>query len=216
MQIGIIGATGHIGQGITKAALAEGHDVTAFVRNALKARDLFGPAVAIVEKDALALTRADLAGLDVVIDAFASIATPTAHLDLATKLIGFFRGDTRTRLIFIIGASSLHTPDGNTLLADLQKQYADQPWLAGMVQQNHELAFLQWVDDVQWTAVTPSSEFTDGPKTAYKLGGSELMTGANGKSEVSVANFAAAIMAEIKDPQHIRQQFAVVDAEVAR
>ncbi|MFD1393239.1 NAD(P)-dependent oxidoreductase [Lacticaseibacillus jixianensis] len=210
-KIGIIGATGHVGQAIMKEALDRGAQVTAIVRSADKAKALFGEQAAILTKDAMALTRADLAGFDVIVDAFASVK-PYEHVDLATRLISLFREDQTTQLFFVIGASTLIKPDGSTLLADTMKRFAGEPWLAGMIEQNREFKFLQLVDDVNWTAITPSTDFTDGPKTAYRVGGSRIINSAAGKNEVSVANFAAALLDESEQPKHVRTQFSVVDA----
>lgn len=210
MRIAIIGATGHVGRAITKEAITRGHQVTAIVRNAHKAEALFGDQVKILAKDAMALTKADLTNDDLIVDAFAS-AKAYEHVDLAARLVSFFREDQTTQLSFVIGASTLHKADGQTMLEDTRKRFAGAPWLVGMVEQNHEFAFLQLVSDVNWTAVTPSTDFTDGPKTAYRLGASEVITSAAGKPEVAVANFAAAVLDEGEKPQHLRKQFAVVD-----
>lgn len=211
MKIGIIGATGHVGQAITKEAISRGNEVTAIVRNAEKAKGIFGDKAAIIAKDAMTLSQDDLSGFDVVVDAFAS-PKPYEHVDLATRLISFFREDKTTQLIFVIGASTLIKDDGSTLLADTQKRFAGEPWLDGMIEQDREFEFLQLVDDVNWTAVTPSTDFTDGPKTNYRIGESHIIKSAAGKTEVSVANFAAAVLDESEQPKHTRRQFSVVDA----
>lgn len=211
MKIGIIGATGHVGQAITKEAINRGNHVTAIVRDATKAKQCFDTKATIFEKDAMALTRDDLMNFDIIVDAFAS-AKPFEHVDLATRLISFFREDKTTQLVFVIGASTLIKADGSTLLADTQKRFAGASWLAGMIEQNREFEFLKLVDDVNWTAVTPSTDFTDGPKTSYQLGASHVIQSATGTKEVSVANFAAAILDEAEKPQHTQQQFCVVDA----
>lgn len=210
-KIAIIGATGHVGQAIAKEAISREEQVTAIVRNAEKAKGLFADKVTIVAKDAMALSREDLSDFDVIVDAFAS-AKPYEHVDLATKLISYFREDKTTQLIFIIGASTLIKDDGQTMLADTMKRFAGAPWLNGMIEQNHEFKFLQLVDDVNWTAITPSTDFTDEPKTAYKLGGSQVIKSTAGKTEVSVATFASALLDESEHPTHTRKQFAVVDA----
>ncbi|MFD1484057.1 NAD(P)-dependent oxidoreductase [Lacticaseibacillus baoqingensis] len=211
MKIGIIGATGHVGQAITKEAISRGNEVTAIVRNAEKAKGIFGDKAAIIAKDAMDLTREDFSGFDVLVNAFAS-AKAYEHVDFAARLISYFRGDKTTRLIFVIGASILQNPDGSTLLAQTMKQIANEPWIAGMVQQDREYDFLQLVDDVDWTVITPSTDFTDGPKTGYKVGGIKIIQSAVGKEEVSVANFADAVLDESEQPKHIRSEFSVVDA----
>ncbi|WDF81720.1 NAD(P)H-binding protein [Lacticaseibacillus pabuli] len=211
MKIGIIGATGHVGQGMVAAALKHGDEVTALVRNEDKAEQLFHDTVTVVAKDALALTREDLSGLDAVIDSFAS---PKAyqHLDLATHLISMYRDKTAPYLMFIIGASSLHDADGKLMLTAIQKMAAGAPWIAAPEQQVHEFDYLKWVNNVAWTAITPQQTFTDNPATQYRLGGDTVMSAPNGESEVSVANFADAAIDELARKQYIRQRFSVVDA----
>lgn len=211
MKIGIIGATGHIGQGIANEALNRGHEVTAIVRNAAKAKDIFGDKVTVLAKDALTLTKDDLAGLDVVVNAF-STRTPYLHLDLAAHLLGLLRENKSTRVLFVIGSSTLQKADGTTLLADTLKQYAGEPWIDAPIQQDHEFNFIKWVNNVDWSIITPSIDFTDGPKTSYKLGTDQVIASAAGKQVVSVANFAAAALDEIENPKHNQQRFDVADA----
>ncbi|KRN25068.1 NAD(P)-dependent oxidoreductase [Lacticaseibacillus camelliae] len=211
MRIGIIGATGHVGQEMVKAALAKDHEVTAIVRNRAKVEKLFGSKVTVLAKDALTLDRVDLDGLDAVVDAFAS---PNAfqHLDLATRLISMFRETERPYLLFVLGASSLRLASGELMLTQVEKQAAGAPWVATPEQQVHEYQYLQWIKDVAWTAISPQATLTDGPLGDYRLGTDQVMTAPSGKSEVSAANLAAAAIAELEAKTHMRQRFTVVNA----
>lgn len=211
MKIAIIGATGHVGQAVYKEALSNNIEVTAIVRDAKKAQSLLGANATILEKDALALTYADLKDFDYVVDAFASLKA-YQHVDLATNLITNFRENTDTKLIFIIGASTLLDDAGQPMINEVLKQYAGQPWIEAPVQQSHEFEYLKWVDNVDWIAVTPQNELNDGPKTNFKLGGDHPMVNKVGKATTSTGNLAAAIVQEIKAPKHIKQRFSVVDA----
>jgi len=211
MKIGIIGATGHVGQVVTQEALNRGHEVTALVHNAARAQEMFGDKVNVVAKDALALTAGDLASLDVVVDAFASPKV-YQHLDLAAHLVSLFRGDDKKRLVFVIGSSTLHNDKGEVLLDETLKRFAGEPWIAAPIQQGHEFQFLQWADDVNWTVISPSTDFVDGPKTDYKTGNNTVITSADGKTEVNMGNFAAAMLDEIEQPKHNHEQFDVVNA----
>lgn len=211
MRIGIIGATGRVGQQMVHAALANGHSVVALVRSRAKAERLFEGRVAVVEKDALALDRADFAGLDAVIDAFASPAA-YRHLDLATHLISLFRGTDTPYLMFVLGASSLRQPSGELLLSQVEAQAQGAPWVKTPQQQVHEHDFLQWIDNVAWTAISPQANLIDGPLGDYRLGTDEVMQAPSGKSEVTVANLAAAAIAELEHRTHLRQRFTVVNA----
>jgi putative NADH-flavin reductase len=55
MKIGIIGAIGNAGRAIYAEAISRGHDVTALVRDPDRARELLGPKVVVVAKDAFDL-----------------------------------------------------------------------------------------------------------------------------------------------------------------
>lgn len=211
MKIAIIGATGHVGQAVYKEAIANNIDATAFVRDAKKAQSLLGTDAKIIEKDALTLTYTDLKAFDYVVDAFASLKA-YQHLDLATNLITAFREKTDTKLIFIIGASTLLNDAGQPMINEVLKKYAGQPWIEAPVQQSHEFEYLKWVDNVDWIAVTPQNELNDGPKTNYKIGGDQPMVNKEGKPTTSTGNLAAAIVQEMVAPKHIKQRFSVVDA----
>ena len=65
MKIAIIAANGKSGQLIAKEAVARGHQVTAIVRSENQSA-----AQEVLQKDAFALTKEDLAGFDVVVNAF--------------------------------------------------------------------------------------------------------------------------------------------------
>jgi len=43
----------------------------------------------------------------------------------------------------------------------------------------------------------------------FRLGGDQLLVGANGKSEISVQDYAVAMIDELEHPAHIRQRFTV-------
>lgn len=65
MKIAVVAANGKAGQLIVEEALNRGHDVTAVVRSFNKSK-----AQKVIEKDLFDLTKEDLAGFDVVVDAF--------------------------------------------------------------------------------------------------------------------------------------------------
>ena len=121
-KIGIIGATGAAGKEITKEAVVRGLETTAIVRNLDKAKELFTDSVSYLVKDAFALTKEDLQDFDVIIDAYApsDVAKAYLHVDLATRLIAFFRTEKSPRLFFILGAGSLSNGKEGHVLDDLE------------------------------------------------------------------------------------------------
>lgn len=67
-------------------------------------------------------------------------------------------------------------------------------------------------DDVNWTYLSPAGDFqADGVKTGeYLLGGEELLLNERGESVISYADYAAAMMDEAVNGNHIRQRISVV------
>ena len=73
MKIAIIGANGKSGANLVNEAIKQGYDVTAIVRN----KEYKNESVKVVYKDIFELTKADLAGFDAVISAFAAWSEET-------------------------------------------------------------------------------------------------------------------------------------------
>ena len=99
LKLGIISATGKAGSELYQEAQASGQiEVTAIVRKANKAREMFGDQVKVIEKDAFDLTKMDLADFDVIVDAFATSPDKSyLQVDLTAKLVSFFRETTSPR-----------------------------------------------------------------------------------------------------------------------
>ena len=211
-KIGIIGATGAAGRAITKEAQARGLETTAIVRNLAKAKDLFGDTVSYLHRDAFDLTKEDLAAFDVVVNALSPAGLDIAyqHIDLATKLIAYFREAQSPRLFFILGAGSLKNGKGGRVLDDLEKN----PDVAALInvprQQAKEFDFLNQVDNVNWVAISPGFLLTDGQKTDSILGTDTILYSGE-KSETSTGTLASAILDEIQNPQHQQERFTVVN-----
>ncbi len=213
-RIGIIGATGMAGSALYKEAIERGHEVTALARNGAKTRQLLGPDASITEKDAFALSREDLAGFDVVVDAFAT--TPDKaylHIDLAAKLIALLRETTSPRLVFITGAGSLMTGgDDHLLVEDMQRNPNMGAFISIPESQLKELEFLRGVDNVNWVSVSPGMTFQAGPKKTSLLGKDTLLQNTRGESLTSSGTMAVAILDEIEGPKHSQERFTAIDA----
>ena len=67
-KVAIIGANGKSGSALVAEALKQGYDVTGFARN----KEYKNDAIKLVHKDVFELSKADLAGFDVVISAIAA------------------------------------------------------------------------------------------------------------------------------------------------
>ncbi len=212
MRIAIIGASGMAGSAIFREAVRRGHAVTGIVRDGEKAKKLLGSQASILVKDAFSLDCADLAGFDVVVDAF---STPPAvayrHVDLAARLVAMFREMESPRLFFILGAGSLLDGDGRPFVETIRRMPGADAWVAIPVSQKRELDFLRGVDNVSWVGVSPSATFEPGQAHTPVRGTDHLLTAANGKSHVTSGTMAVAILDEIEKPSVVRARFTVSD-----
>ena len=210
MKIAIIGATGMAGSALYKESIVRGHDVTAIVRDKEKAISILGSGVKVIDKDIFELAKTDLEVFDVIINAFATVpAKAYLHLDLAAKLIGFFRETTSPRLFFILGAASLLDENGKLFLDTLKTAPNAASWISIPTEAYKTLNFLNSIENVNWVGVSPSASFIAGEATVPLLGKDHLLTSQNGESVVTSGTMAVAILDEIEKPQFIRTRFTV-------
>lgn len=211
MKVAVIAANGKAGQLITKEAVDRGHDVTAIVRGKNKS----AASKAIEGKDILSLVKADLAGFDVVIDAFGAWTPETLgdHVKTSQHLADLLSG-TDTRLLIVGGAGSLYVdPEHSVQLVDTPDFPAEFVPLASA--QRDELTEIRKRDDVRWTFVSPAADFVaDGSRTGeYILAGEELTTNAAGASSISYADYAIAMVDEAErtgSDAHVSERISVL------
>lgn len=212
MKIAVIGGSGMAGSAVVREAAARGAEVTAFVRDAGRARKVLGDGVPVVSKDAFALQKADLEPFDVVVDAFRPpVEQSYRQVDLAARLVALFRETAKPRLFFILGAGSLLCGDGRPYLETLRTLPGAEAWVATPEEQFKELAFLRGVQNVDWVGVSPSARFEEGPAHKPRLGRDRLLTAADGASHVTSGTLAVAVLDEIEHPSVRRGRFTVSD-----
>ena len=72
------------------------------------------------------------------------------------------------------------------------------------------LQYLRTVDDVRWTYISPAKKFGPGERTGlYRIGGDQMLKDANGKSVISMEDFAVALIDEAENSRHVRARFSV-------
>ncbi|WCN37548.1 NAD(P)-dependent oxidoreductase [Aneurinibacillus uraniidurans] len=209
MKIGIVGATGKAGSLIMKEAIDRNHDVTAIVRNAAK---LTEKNISVLEKDVFDLTAEDLQKFDVVVNAFGAPAGQEhLHVEAGNALIAALKGNLHTRLLVVGGAGSLFVDAEKTVRVFDTPEFPTE-YLATAKSQGENLAILQQTPSITWTFVSPSAFFDpQGKRTgSYQTGKDNLLVNAEGKSYISYADFAIAIVDEIEKPQHVNERFTVV------
>jgi putative NADH-flavin reductase len=111
------------------------------------------------------------------------------------------------RLIVVGGAASLRLPSGQKLLDSPDfPESAKEEARAGIT----FLAVLQKEQTVDWTFLSPAAQFAPGERTThFRLGRDGLLVDVNGKSWISMEDFAIALVDELERPAHHRQRFTV-------
>ncbi|MDR0921309.1 MAG: NAD(P)H-binding protein [Lactobacillales bacterium] len=206
MNIALIGASGNAGKHILNELLTRNLSTTAIVRHASKITE----DIPVIEKDLFDLTTDDLAPFDVVIDAFnAPRGKEEMHVTSLQHLINLLT-DTQKRLIVVGGASSLFT-DKNKNIRFIDNVDPTSPFYPTA----HEM-FLALQDlkktPIAWTYISPAAFFDpDGRRTgSYELFDDEMHDNHAGKSYVSMADYAIALVDEVVNAAHVREHISVV------
>ncbi|WP_443694472.1 NAD(P)-dependent oxidoreductase [Pseudomonas sp.] len=200
-KIAIIGATGRAGSQLLEEALRRGHSVTAIARNTDKLA--VRPGVSVKQVDALdaeALQQA-ISGSDVVISAAHFATLP------ASAVIGPVKKAAVKRLLVVGGAGSLLLPDGTRVI---DSEGFPQAYKAEASAGATFLDALRQEQELDWTFLSPSAEFVETERTGtFRLGQDDLLVSSEGRSWISFADFAIAMLDEVETPKHSRQRFTV-------
>ena len=200
-KIAIIGATGRAGSQLLEEALRRGHSVTAIARDTSK----IDPREGVVSKavDALdaAALQAAIAGHDVVISAAQFATLP------ASAVVGPVKKAGVKRLLVVGGAGSLLLPDGTRVI---DSEGFPEAYKAEASAGAEFLANLREERDLDWTFLSPSAEFVEGERTGkFRLGQDDLLVSSEGRSWITFADYAIAMLDEVEAPKHSRQRFTV-------
>ena len=211
MKIALIGATGNVGSHILTEALARGHQVTAIARDTAKLPDNHPNLTASATDvyDTMALASA-LKGHDALISAFNSgWQNPNLYSDYKrgyASILSAAKQSGVKRLLVVGGASSLVLPDGRLVLdAFIPPEFVHA--VRGAIEL---LEDIKKESDLDWTFLSPAIELRQGERTGkFRLGTDSPVMDAEGKSGITVADMAVAIVDEIENGQFIRRRFTV-------
>jgi putative NADH-flavin reductase len=200
-NIAIIGATGRAGSQLLEEALRRGHSVTAIARDTSKIGQRAGVTCKNVDAlDASALQTA-VAGHDVVISAAHFTTLP------ASAVIGPVKSAGVKRLLVVGGAGSLLLPNGTRVIDSLgfPEEYKIEASAGARF-----LEDLRQEKELDWTFLSPSAEFVEGERTGtFRTGQDDLLVSSAGRSWITFADYAIALMDEIEKPAHLRQRYTV-------
>ena len=215
MKIVLYGATGKAGSRILTELLGRGHEVVAIVRNPDK----------LAPNDGLTVQQGDLSSVEAIAEAIggaqAVISAYGPPADKTEQILGVTKREIAAvqqvsqqasspehapRLIVVGGAGSLEVAPGVTL-----ESAKDFPAAWKPIAQAHEKALeLLRASSIDWTYLSPSAYFEPGQRTGkFRLGQDQLLTAPDGKSSISMEDYAIALVDELEQPQHRRQRFTV-------
>ncbi|MCB4454772.1 NAD(P)-dependent oxidoreductase [Leisingera sp. McT4-56] len=204
MKIILFGATGDVGGAALKAAVSRGHHVTAVARKpqalgAISANVTPLPLDLLQQPDAAA----DAAmGHDLVISALRPPAGREEDLVPLTRTALSAARQAGIPVLVTGGAATLKLADGSghTVLSA-------PGFLPGSVRPIAEAcaaqdALLEAETEAQWTCLRPPAMLSEGPLTgSYRFGTDTLVTDDEGNSQISFADFGAALLDLAESPR---------------
>ncbi|MDX6668730.1 MAG: uncharacterized protein QOK04_2110 [Solirubrobacteraceae bacterium] len=209
MKLIVFGATGLLGSRLVDEALRRGHEVTGAARDpsSMSGRegDVRAVPADVTQPDAVARVAQ---GHDVALSAVTQHERPDVLVEAAHGLLdGLARAGVR-RLVVAGGAGSLRVPSGQRLMdtPDFHEQ-----WKPEARAQAHALAAYEQAEtDVDWVYVSPAALLEPGERTGkYRVGTDELLTDEQGRSRITMEDFAIAMLDEAEYPKHSDERFTV-------
>jgi uncharacterized protein len=200
MKVALIGASGRAGATILRELARRAHQVTAIVRN--PERITPGERITarkgdVLDKDGMVPI---LHGHDAVISSVHFLASDPRLLIESVKAAAV------KRYLVVGGAGSLEVAPGVKLVSTPEFPAA---YKAEATKGGEFLDLLRQEADLDWTFLSPSAVFFEGPRTGeFRIGKDSLLTGDQG-SRISFEDYAIALVDELEKPAHSRQRFTV-------
>lgn len=212
-KIVIIGATGYVGSAILKKALGRGHQVKAIVRDPSKLT-LIHPHLKVVGgsvTDTDFLSR-ELAKSDAVISAFnPGWSNPNIYeetLEGYGSILCAVRNSGVHRFLMVGGAGSLLVAPGRQLMDEPDVPKKLLPGIRGMAKVYTDLLLPE--KSVDWVFLSPAANMAPGERTGkFRLGKDELIVDESGDNNISVEDFAVAMIDELEQEKHHQERFTL-------
>jgi putative NADH-flavin reductase len=219
LNILVYGATGKVGTHVVTEALQRGHIVSAVSRD---------PSRISQRHENLSAVQGDLldsesivnlsAGQDVIIVSVRGMIGKSKNPENAIqriaveKIVNVLRemGDDAPRLIHVGGSGTLEVKPGVLYADKIPKIFLPKSLELEIQGQVLALEYLRTVTDAEWSYATPAKNFTNNPRTGvFRIGGDAVLEDERGKSRISRADFAVALVDEAENAAHVRKRFSV-------
>lgn len=212
-NVTLIGASGFVGTALLNELLARGHKVTAVVRNPEKI-NVSNPYLAIVKTDVSdtdALIEA-CKGKDAIISAYnPGWTNPHIYEDTLRNyplILQAAKQSGVSRLLCVGGAGTLFCAPGLRVV----DSGAIPDAIMGGVKSLGEFYLNTLINekDIDWVFFSPAGTLEPGKRTGkFRLGKDDLIVDENGKSHISVEDYAMAMVDELENPKHHVERFTI-------
>ena len=210
MHIALIGASGFIGSALLKEALSRQHQVTALVSRPEKITTSAQLTAHATDVQNLAQLTQQLQGFDAVISAFSGHANGDVlgyYVSGIKNIVEATKNANVNRLLVVGGAGSLEVAPG---LQVIDTPDFPQAYRASAEGARQALNLLRAESRLNWTMLSPSAMIAPGQRTnQFRLGKDQLLIATDGKSHISVEDYAVAMINELEQATYPRQRFTV-------
>ena len=203
MKIALFGASGVVGSRIAAEALQRGHEVTAITRTG--GTPLPGVRVSTGDLGDAVTVKEAAATHDVIVSATGPSRTGGSHQPWLEAVQNLIDHAADARVLFVGGAGSLTAPDGTRLLdTDGFPEVYRAEALSGAAALDLFRAAPAALD---WTFFSPAPVIAPGERTGRYTLGLDSPAG----DQISVEDYAVAMLDEIEQPRHRRQRFTAAN-----
>lgn len=212
-NIVLIGASGFVGTAILNELLNRDHKVTAIVRD---------PAKVTASNPNLKVVQADVTDTDVLIeaskgkDAVISAYNPgwknpniyEETLKNYPMIVDSVKKAGVERLLIVGGAGTLFYAPGKMVMDADDVPAKLLPGIKSLGE--FYLNTLRKENDIDWIFLSPAANMTPGERTGkFRIGKDDLVVDVNGDSNISVEDYAVAMVDELEQKHHHKERFTI-------
>lgn len=209
----LIGASGFVGTAILNELLNRGHKVTAIVRDPTKVT-ASNPNLKVVQAD---VTDTDVLieaskGKDAVISAYnPGWKNPNIYEETLKNyplIVDSVKKAGVERLLIVGGAGTLFYAPGKMVMDADDIPAKLLPGIKSLGE--FYLNTLRKENDIDWIFLSPAANMTPGERTGkFRIGKDDLVVGVNGDSNISVEDYAVAMVNELEQKHHHKERFTI-------
>ena len=209
----LIGASGFVGTAILNELLNRGHKVTAIVRD---------PAKVTASNPNLKVIQADVTDTDVLIEATKGKDAVISAYNPGWKNPNIYEETLKNyplivdsvkkagveRLLIVGGAGTLFYAPGKMVMDADDIPAKLLPGIKSLGE--FYLNTLRKENDIDWIFLSPAANMTPGERTGkFRIGKDDLVVGVNGDSNISVEDYAVAMVDELEQKHHHKERFTI-------